>query len=84
MTPFEQKGADPARPAPGPGPVWDRFIIYRCAADAVTSKISFIIVTIWAISWKSRIPEVGRWDPIPGPPGSPPGEAAGGKKVPKR
>ena len=84
MTPLEQKGADPARPAPGPGPVWDRFINYRSVITISLLEKPFINVTIWAVSWKSTIPEVGQWDPIPGPPGSPPGEAAGGKKVPKR
>ena len=50
MTPLGEKGADPARPAPGPGPVWGRFINVPCAYTDVFFRIPFIIVTIWAIS----------------------------------
>ena len=77
MTHFEQT-------RPGRPPGRDRFgtvlLINGVPNRLVLLKFPFINVTIWAVSWKSRIPEVAQWDPIPGPTGSPPGEAAGGKK----
>ena len=83
MTNLDQKGADPARPAPEPGPVRGRFINVPCAAHERTLRIPPLNVTIWAVSWKPRNPDGAQWDPIPGPPGTPAGEAAGDKKRPR-